>query len=134
MRGLWLISAMLLLQSCGAKYHLKRAIAKDPTILDSVVVQVDTTVITQKEEIRDTLIFEQIDTIKIEKDGVRVELKRFYDTIMVDVECLPDTIQVVKSVQIPKVVYKEPKITQADKIVFGILIFFFTMLMWRMVK
>lgn len=125
---------MLLLQSCGAKYHLKRAIAKDPTILDSVVVQVDTTVITQKEEIRDTLIFEQIDTIKIEKDGVRVELKRFYDTIMVDVECLPDTIQVVKSVQIPKVVYKEPKITQADKIVFGILIFFFTMLMWRMVK
>ncbi len=99
----------LLFQSCGAKYHLNRAIAKDPTILDSVVLKVDTIVVTQKEEIRDTLILQRIDTINLERNGIRIDLRRFYDTIEVDVECPPDTIRISKEIRVPQVVYEEKK-------------------------
>lgn len=109
MRGLWIVSAMLLLQSCGAKYHLNRAIAKDPDILNSVVVKVDTTIITENKAIRDTLILERHDTITIERNAVRVQIKRINDTIVVDAECLPDTIRIQKVVEVPQVVYKEDK-------------------------
>lgn len=109
MRGLWLISVMFLLQSCGAKYHLNRAIAKDPDILNSVVVKVDTTIITENKAIRDTLILERHDTITIERNAVRVQIKRINDTIVVDAECLPDTIRIQKVVEVPQVVYKEDK-------------------------
>ena len=109
MRSLWIVSAMLLLQSCGAKYHLNRAIAKDPDILNSVVVKVDTTIITQNKAIRDTLILERHDTITIERNAVRVQIKRINDTIVVDAECLPDTIRIQKVVEVPQVVYKEDK-------------------------
>lgn len=105
MRGLWLL--MLLLQSCGAKYHLSRAIAKDPEILKSVAVKVDTTIITENKAIRDTLVLERYDTITIERNAVRVQIKRINDTIVVDAECLPDTIRIQKVVEVPQVVYKE---------------------------
>lgn len=109
MRSLWIVSAMLLLQSCGAKYHLNRAIAKDPDILNSVVIKVDTTIITENKAIRDTLILERHDTITIERNAVRVQIKRINDTIVVDAECLPDTIRIQKVVEVPQVVYKEDK-------------------------
>ena len=109
MRGLWLISVVFLLQSCGAKYHLSRAIAKDPEILKSVAVKVDTTIITENKTIRDTLVLERHDTITIERNAVRVQIKRINDTIVVDAECLPDTIRIQKVVEVPQVVYKEDK-------------------------
>lgn len=99
----------LLLVSCGAKYHLKRAIAKDPTILDSVAVKVDTVIITENKALRDTLILKTIDTITLKSNDVRVHLKRSYDTITVEAECLPDTIRIEKVVKVPQVVYEEKK-------------------------
>ena len=109
MRGLWIVGVVFLLQSCGAKYHLNRAIAKDPEILNSVAVKVDTTIITENKTIRDTLILERHDTITIERNAVRVQIKRINDTIVVDAECLPDTIRIQKVVEVPQVVYKEDK-------------------------
>ena len=99
----------LLLVSCGAKYHLKRAIAKDPTILDSVAVKMDTLIITENKALRDTLILERVDTITLKSNDVRVHLKRSYDTITVEAECLPDTIRIEKVVKVPTVVYEENK-------------------------
>jgi hypothetical protein len=97
----------LLFWSCGAKYHLNRAIAKDPQILDSVALKVDTLIITQKEEVRDTLILEKIDTITLERNGIRIDLRRVYDTIEVDVECPSDTIRIQKEIKVPQLVYQE---------------------------
>lgn len=110
MRSLWLISVVFLLQSCGAKYHLSRAIAKDPTILESVAVKMDTTIITENKAIRDTLILQRIDTITLERNAVRIKIKRIHDTIQIDAECLPDTIRIQKVVNVPQVVYEEKKI------------------------
>jgi hypothetical protein len=102
-----LIGLLFLLQGCGARYHLNRAIAKDPRILDSVVLKVDTLIITQKEEIRDTLILQKIDTITLERNGIRIDLRRVYDTIEVDVQCPSDTIRISKEIRVPQVVYQE---------------------------
>ena len=106
-RGAVLIGLLFLLQGCGAKYYLNRAIAKDPTILDSVVLKVDTLIITQKEEVRDTLILQKIDTITLERNGIRIDLRRVYDTIEVDVQCPSDTIRISKEIRVPQVVYQE---------------------------
>ena len=127
MRSLWLISVVFLLQSCGAKYHLSRAIAKDPTILESVAVKMDTTIITENKALRDTLILQRIDTITLERNAVRVKIKRIHDTIQIDAECLPDTIRIQKVVNVPQVVYKEAKPNNTIKYILTISFFFFTL-------
>ena len=109
MRFVWVVIFAAVLQSCGASWHLKRAIAKDPTILDSVAVKVDTLIITENKALRDTLILERVDTITLKSNDVRVRLKRSYDTITVEAECLPDTIRIEKVVKVPTVVYEEKK-------------------------
>lgn len=96
-----------MLTSCGAQYHLKRAIAKDPAIVQNQAVKLDTVVITEIKAVRDTFVLERVDTITLQRNGVRIELKRSYDTVMVDAECLPDTIRIEKEIFVPKVVYQE---------------------------
>lgn len=97
----------LLFVSCGARYHLNRAIAKDPTILDSVALKVDTIVITENKALRDTIILQEYDTITLERNSVRIKINRLYDTLRVEAECLPDTIRINKEVKVPQVVYQE---------------------------
>jgi len=109
-RAVLIVGLLFLTQGCGAKYHLSRAIAKDPTILESVAVKLDTTIITENKAIRDTLILQRIDTITLERNAVRVKIKRIHDTIQIDAECLPDTIRIQKVVEVPQVVYEEKKI------------------------
>tara|TARA_B110000285_G_scaffold211099_1_gene253494 strand:- start:1261 stop:1680 length:420 start_codon:yes stop_codon:yes gene_type:complete len=106
-RGAVLIGLLFLAQGCGAKYYLDRAIAKDPKILDSIVLKVDTIIITQKEEIRDTLILQKIDTITLERNGIRIDLRRVYDTIEVDVQCPSDTIRISKEIKVPQLIYQD---------------------------
>lgn len=111
MRGLWLISAALLLQSCGAQWHLKRAIAKDPTIVQERTEVVDTVVITEERTVRDTIVLQSTDTTRIQRNGVRIKIKRIHDTIQVEAECLQDTIRIVKEIKVPELIYKEKKPT-----------------------
>jgi len=101
---LWLISVALLLQSCGAQWHLKRAIAKDPEIVRDITVRVDTVVITKAVELRDTITIKEVDTIQIVKNGVVVDIRRHFDTIEVDVQCPPDTIRITQEVEVPQYV------------------------------
>jgi len=109
-----LIGLLFLTQGCGARWHLKRAIAKDPTIVEQSVVKLDTIVVTEIKAVHDTLVLNQYDTIEIERNGVRIRLNRLYDTIQVTAECLPDTIQVTQVVKVPQVVYKEKEFKVID--------------------
>jgi hypothetical protein len=124
----------LLFWSCGAKYHLNRAIAKDPTILDSVVVKVDTVIITQKQVVRDTLVLKTIDTLKLIKEGVRIDIRRSYDTIQVDVECPSDTIRISKEVRVPQVIYREKEFNAKHLWLLIISIILYTLLLLKYVK
>ena len=130
-RAVLIVGLLFLTQGCGARYHLNRAIAKDPTILDSVVLKVDTTIITQIQEVRDTLILREIDTITLERNGVRIDLRRVYDTIEVDVQCPPDTIRIQKEIRVPQVVYKEKSF---DKWLISLLIMLFFLYTFVLIK
>ena len=107
MRFVWLVSLALVVQSCGASWHLKRAIAKDPTILADAIVRVDTTVVTQSIRAVDTLVVRDTITREIVREGVQIKVKRIHDTIRVDVVCPPDTIRVVAEVPVEQVVIRE---------------------------
>ena len=126
LRGLWelrvfiaIVSASIL-TSCGAQWHLKRAIAKDPEIAKAMVVRVDTTVITEKVSVSDTIRIKEVDTIQIIKNGVVIDIQRSYDTIMVDVECPPDTIRITKEVEVPQYIAEK----KTKNIGFGVVLGF----------
>jgi hypothetical protein len=129
-----LIGLLFLLQGCGARFYLNRAIAKDPTILDSVVVKVDTVIITQKQVVRDTLVLKTIDTLKLIKEGVRIDIRRSYDTIQVDVECPSDTIRISKEVRVPQVIYREKEFNAKHLWLLIISIIIYTLLLLKYIK
>ena len=133
-RGAVLIGLLFLLQGCGARFYLNRAIAKDPTILDSVVVKVDTVIITQKQVVRDTLVLKTIDTLKLIKEGVRIDIRRSYDTIQVDVECPSDTIRISKEVRVPQVIYREKEFNAKHLWLLIISIIIYTLLLLKYIK
>jgi hypothetical protein len=99
-----LIPAVAVMASCSASYHLKRAIAKDPSIVKPTAVRFDTIVVTKERKVTDTIVMNDVDTITIERDRVRVRLVRSYDTLMVEGTCLPDTIKIDVIREIPQVV------------------------------
>jgi len=98
----------LMIESCGASWHLKRAIAKDPTIVQTQIVRMDTTIITPERIVRDTIVTNAVDTIELVRDRVRIQLVRRFDTIAVNVECPSDTIRVVRDVAVSNVCPPEP--------------------------
>jgi len=101
-----LIPLAITLSSCGADWHLKRAIAKDPTLVRAQPVRFDTIVVTKERKLTDTIVMHDVDTITIENDRVRVRLVRSYDTLMVEGTCLPDTIRIDVIREIPQVVQR----------------------------
>jgi hypothetical protein len=107
MRLLWKLKVAaiaLMLTSCGASWHLKRAIAKNPALAQDTVLRIDTTIISRSVEIRDTIFIKEVDTIQVVKNGVVVDIRRSFDTIEVDVQCPPDTIRVFKEVPMVQIV------------------------------
>jgi len=117
LRSLWelkttfAIGLLLTLTSCGAKWHLKRAIAKDPKILKERVVQVDTIIRTDSIAVRDTLLLNQYDTIQIIKERVKIKIRRSYDTVQVEVVCPPDTVRFTTEIPVEQLVYVEKDTT-----------------------
>ena len=107
MRWLYLLTISVLLSSCGAQWHLKKAIKKDPSILKSDTVVVTDTIVTAPVSVRDTITLQQRDTITITKDRLRVNIVRSFDTIMVDAICESDTIVQVIEVPVPSLVMKD---------------------------
>jgi len=131
LRFLWLVTLSLLLSSCGAQWHLKRAIAKDPTIAQDTILRIDTTIITESIELLDTITLLSIDTIRIEKDGVVVHIERRFDTLLVDVECPPDTVRVFK--EVPLVQYV-PEKKERNLGIGAIIGFILALVLMRIVK
>ena len=108
-RVILLIAVFTMLSGCGSQYHLKRAIAKDPTILADTIVRFDTTIVTDQRTLVDTLVIRDTIMREIVRNGVKVRLQIIHDTIRFDVECPPDTIRVVQDVPVERLIYKEKK-------------------------
>lgn len=98
---------MLLLTSCSAQWHLKKAVHKDPTILEKDTLVVTDTVVSPPVAITDTVIMKQHDTITLVKDRLRVNIVKVNDTITIDAICDSDTIISIVEVPYDKIVYVE---------------------------
>ena len=103
---------ILCLTSCSANWHLKRAIAKDPSIVQPPEVEiVDTTIVIEEIRAETTFVALPMDTITIEKERLRIQIKRIHDTLVVDGVCMTDTIRIVEEVELPPVIKYEPRPT-----------------------
>jgi hypothetical protein len=128
-----------MMSSCGASWHLKRAIAKDPTIARDTIVRVDTTIVTKERRVVDTLVVRDTIVREIVRDGARVRIQRLHDTIRVDVVCPPDTIRVVAEVPVDRIIYKTKAVKrslldQVGVILFLILLITIAMMVSRFMK
>jgi len=101
----------LMLTSCGAQYHLKRAIAKDPSIVQKEAIKLDTVIITEIKTVRDTFVVKGDTSMVFVNKGVRTQIKVVRDTFMIQTTCPPDTIHIEKEIYVPKVVYQEKTTT-----------------------
>ena len=108
-RGALFAFIIYTLSGCSANWHLKRAIAKDPSILQpKELVLIDTVVITSSLRV-DTLAYFRTDTITIEKERLRVQIKRIHDTLRISAECQADTVRIFKEVEVPGPVVYRPR-------------------------
>ena len=128
-----------MMSSCGASWHLKRAIAKDPTIAKDTIVRVDTTIVTAERRVVDTLVVRDTIAREIVRGGARVRIQRIHDTIRVDVVCPPDTVRITKSIPVDRIIYKTkiPKrsfFDQLGMILFLILLIAIALMVSRFAK
>jgi len=100
-----------MLTSCGAQYHLKRAIAKDPSIVQKEAIKLDTVIITEIKTVRDSVVIKGDTSMVFVNKGVRTQIKVVRDTFMIQTTCPPDTIHIEKEIYVPKVVYQEKTTT-----------------------
>ena len=105
----WLVklTLVLLLTSCSAQWHLKKAVQKDPTILEKDTLVVTDTVVSPPVAITDTVIMKQHDTITLVKDRLRVSIVKVNDTITIDAICDSDTIISIVEIPYEKIIYVE---------------------------
>ena len=101
------LALVVLLTSCSSSWHLKQAIKKDPSILKDSIVQIDTLLISQEVRFTDTLRIETLDTIRIEKERLRIEIMRVKDTFFIDAICEADTIRLVEEIKVPQYIEKD---------------------------
>jgi hypothetical protein len=102
-----MIIILVMLTGCSAEWHLKKAIQKNPSIIKPSTHTIDTFVIRDSFEFRDTFVTKEIDTLTIQKDGVKTIVYRNRDVIQVRTIVQPDTIRIVKTITIPQVEYHE---------------------------
>ena len=105
----WLVKLMLisLLMSCSAQWHLKKAVQKEPMILQKDTMVVADTVVTPPVAITDTVTLKQHDTITLVKDRLKVQLVKVNDTVTIDAVCDSDTIISIVEVPYEKITYVE---------------------------
>ena len=137
----WCVVAITasMMSSCGASWHLKRALAKDPTIAKDTIVRVDTTIVTNEIRVVDTLVVRDTITREIVRGGAVVKIKRIHDTIRVDVVCPSDTIRITTEIPVDRLIYKEqpPKRSLLDQlgvILFLILLITIALLIGRFIR
>jgi len=103
----YLLTVTILLTSCSAQWHLKKAVQKNPLILEKDTLIVMDTVVSPPVAITDTVIMKQHDTITLVKDRLRVRIVKVNDTITIDAVCDSDTI--IRTIEVPyeKLIYIE---------------------------
>ena len=107
-KGGKLLTLLFLLTGCSAQYHLKQAIKKCPEMAQISVYGIDTIFVRDSVTITDTFNTKTIDTLTIEKDGVKTIVYRNHDVIRIKTVVKADTIRFTKTITLPpQIQYKE---------------------------
>lgn len=101
------IVLLVMLTGCSAEWHLKKAIKKNPSLIQPSVHTIDTIVIRDSVAFTDTFVSKTIDTLTIEKEGVKTIVYRNHDVIRIKTIVKPDTIRIQKTIRVPHVYYEE---------------------------
>ena len=119
-----LLTLLFLLTGCSAEYHLKQAIKKNPAMAQTTTHTIDTLFVRDSVTITDTFTTKTIDTLTIEKDGVKTIVYRNHDVIRIKTVVKADTIRYTKTITLPpQIQYKERiKIPQMVGIGLGLIL------------
>lgn len=101
------IVLLVMLTGCSAEWHLKKAIKKNPSLIQPSVHTIDTIVVRDSVAFTDTFVSKTIDTFTIEKEGVKTIVYRNHDVIRIKTIVKPDTIRIQKTIRVPQVYYEE---------------------------
>jgi len=119
--------AILLLTSCSASWHLKRAIKKDPSLLnggDTVLVH-DTQFVTKERVLTDSFVTTRYDTITLEDSFVFTQVIRRDNVIKVYTKCKSDTVRITTKIPFkipPTVTYKNDPFWKSLAVALGTLL------------
>ena len=103
-----IIAIMIFFTGCSAEWHLKKAIQKNPAMAQTSIHTIDTLFVRDSVSITDTFTTKTIDTITIEKDGVKTIVYRNHDVISIKTIVKADTIRFTKTITLPpQIQYKE---------------------------
>ena len=102
-----IIVLLVMLTGCSAEWHLKKAIKKNPSLIQPSTHTIDTIVIRDSVAFTDTFVSKTIDTLTIEKEGVKTIVYRNHDVIRIKTIVKPDTIRIQKTIRVPQVYYQE---------------------------
>lgn len=106
----------LLLTGCSAQWHLKRAIAKDPSVITERIVERWDTVKVPPIRIVDTLeIPSEGDSSVIDNDTVRVVITRYKDKFVVKTEVKERVVPHYVRVECPPQLNVKPTLVQRAK-------------------
>ena len=96
-----IIAIMILFTGCSAEWHLKQAIKKNPAMAQTSTHTIDTLFVRDSVTITDTFTTQTIDTITLEKEGVKTIVYRNHDVIRIKTMVKADTIRFTKTIQLP---------------------------------
>jgi hypothetical protein len=119
--------AILLLTSCSASWHLKRAIKKDQSLLnggDTVLVH-DTQFVTKERVLTDSFFTTCYDTITLEDSFVFTQVIRRDNVIKVYTKCKSDTVRITTKIPFklpPTVTYKNDPFWKSLAVALGTLL------------
>ena len=108
----WIISLSLLFMAygCSAKWHLKKAIKKDPTLVQIDTIEWRDTIYSQTNRVEvDTVFHTSKDTVIIIKDNLTIKHWIHNDSVFITGSCDTIFMEIPYAVKIPveKVVYNE---------------------------
>ena len=92
---------IILFTGCSSQWHLKQAIKKNPSLIQTSTHTIDTLFVRDSVTITDTFTTEKVDTITIEKDGVKTIVYRNHDVIRIKTIVKADTIRYTKTITLP---------------------------------
>ena len=119
------IIILVMSTGCSSQWHLKQAIKKNPSLITTSTHTIDTLFVRDSVTITDTFTTEKVDTITIEKDGVKTIVYRNHDIIRIKTIVKADTIRFTKTITLPaQIKYIERiKVPQVVGVGLGLLLF-----------